>query len=232
MLRTTASLFLLVSLFGCTSPKPPVLHPQVQYGPAASVKPKRVLALHAMCGSLESRCPREYEQSVDAIVRSGLEFAGYAVVDSEKLRLAARTRHEEHTTETTKTKSVSETEIVRPLILLDETASTATATETTKDMTFIVLDGANFEDLSVDERHQVIEKAGTDSVVSVRIVVGGKIGVWVPNQNVEVMVKLGVNRGDEMAWASRCTASSNDFSTVTGALEQAARCAMHGATAH
>ena len=62
--------------------------------------------------------------------------------------------------------------------------------------------------------------------------VGGKMGVWVPNQNVEVMVRLGVNRGDEMAWASRCTASSNDFSTVSAALEHAARCAMHGATSH
>jgi hypothetical protein len=67
----------------------------------------------------------------------------------------------------------------------------------------VVLDGSNFDDLSVDEKHQVIDKAGTDSVASVRIVVGGNIGVWVPNQNVEVMVKLGVNRGDEMAWATR-----------------------------
>ncbi len=229
MSRTAA--FLLVSLVGCTSPKPPVLHPQVQYGPAAQIKPKRVLVLQSMCGSLEARCPKEYEQSVDAIVRSGLEFAGYSIVDSEKLRLAARTRHEEHTSETNTTKTVSETEIVRPLILLDENATTATTTETTKDITYVVLDGSNFEDLSIDEKHQVIDKAGTDSVVSVRIVIGGKIGVWVPNQNVEVMVKLGVNRGDEMAWASRCTASSNDFTTVTAALEQAARCAMHGATA-
>lgn len=226
----TSLLFLFV-LVGCTPPKPPALQPQVQYGPAASIRPKRVLALQAMCGSLEARCPKEYQQSVDAIVRSGLEFAGYSVVDSEKLRLAARARHEEHTSDTTTTKTARQTELVRPLILLDETSAMATTSETTKDITYVVLDGSNFEDLSVDEKHLVIDKAGTDSVVSVRIIIGGKIGVWVPNQNVEVMVKLGVNRSDEMAWASRCMASSNDFSTVTGALEQAARCAMHGATA-
>jgi hypothetical protein len=92
-----------------------------------------------------------------------------------------------------------------------------------------VLDGPGFDDLTIDARHAVMEKSGADSVVSVRIVVGGQLGLWVPNQSVEVMVKLGVNQGDTMAWASRCTASSNDFSTVTLALENAARCAMRGA---
>jgi hypothetical protein len=94
----------------------------------------------------------------------------------------------------------------------------------------VVLDGPGFEDLSVDERKEVLDKTGADAILSVRIVVGGQIGVWVPNQNVEVMVKLGVNLGDSMAWASRCTASSNEFATVDAALEQAARCAIYGGT--
>jgi hypothetical protein len=203
----------------------------VQYGPAAQIKPMRVLALQATCGSVDARCPKEYAETVDGIVRSGLEFAGYAVVDSNTLRLATRARHEEHTTTNTKTTSVTETEIVHPIVILDSKSTTGKTTDSTTEVTYVVLDGSNFDDLSVDERHQVIDKSGTDSVATVRIVVGGKVGVWVPNQNVEVMVRLGVNRGDEMAWAARCTASSNDFSTVGAALENAARCAMHGATA-
>jgi hypothetical protein len=216
----------------CAPTRLPALQPQVQYGPAASTKPKKVLVLQATCGSLEGKCPKEYRDTVDAIVISGLEFAGYAAIDSTTLRLAARTRHEETTTVTTKTTTTGDLEIVRPLIIFDTNVKSTTTTETTTDITYVVLDGANFEDLSVDERHEVIEKSGSDSIATVRIVIGGKVGVWVPNQNVEVMVKLGVHRGDEMAWASRCTASSNDFTTVTGALEHAARCAMHGATSH
>ncbi len=215
----------------CTPTRLPALQPQVNYGPAASVKPKRVLVLQATCGSVEGVCPPQYQTAVATIVMSGLEFAGYGVVDSTTLRLAARKRHEEHTTTETKTTTASETEIVRPLVIFDQTTANATTTESKTDVTYVVLDGANFEDLSVDERHQVIEKSGTDSVATVRIVIGGKVGAWVPNQNVEVMVKLGVHRGDEMAWASRCVASSNDFTTATAALEHAARCAMHGATA-
>lgn len=214
----------------CAPTRLPALQPQVQYGPAASVKPKKVLVLQATCGSLEGLCPKGYLDTVGAIVISGLEFAGYAALDSTTLRLAARTRREENTTTTTKTSTASKVEIVRPLIVFDSTTKSQTTTETTTDVSYVVLDGANFEDLSIDEKHEVIEKSGSDSLATIRIVIGGKVGAWVPNQNVEVMVKLGVHRGDDMAWASRCTASSNDFTTVTGALEHAARCAMQGAT--
>jgi hypothetical protein len=231
MKLVNVSLLTLLGLGACTPARPPSLAPQVQYGPAASVKPSRVLVLQATCGSVEAPCPKEYRDTVDAIVRSGLEFAGYSVVDSDTLRLATRSRTEEHTSTTTSSSSTSQREIVRPLIVLDSSATTDVASQSTTDTTYVVLDGSNFDDLSVDERHLVIEKSGADGLASVRIVIGGKVGVWVPNQNVEVMIKLGVNRGDDMAWASRCTASSNDFTTVTAALENAARCAVHGATA-
>ena len=95
-----------------------------------------------------------------------------------------------------------------------------------------MLDGPGFDDLSIDERHEVLAGSGADGVLVVRIVVGGQVGVWVPNQNVEVTVRLGADQGDVMVWAARCTASSNDFSTVDAALENAARCAIHGATGH
>ena len=124
------------------------------------------------------------------------------------------------------TASDSTTKVEGPIF--DQTTTNKSVTNT--DTSFVVLDGPGFEDLSVDERHAVLDKSGADAVLSVRVVIGGQMGVWEPNQNVEVMVKLGVNRGDAMAWAARCTASSNVFATVDAALENAARCAIYGAT--
>ena len=212
-------------LAGCGAPAgPPPLRPEVQQGPAAGARPNRVLVLQAACGSVEQRCPRSYIDAVDAIVRSGLEFAGYSLVESEKLRNQTRQRHEEQGSTTTT--SESSTKIEGPIF--DQTTANKSVTNT--DTSFVVLDGPGFEDLSIDERHAVLDKSGADAVLSIRVVIGGQMGVWEPNQNVEVMVKLGVNRGDAMAWASRCTASSNEFATVDAALENAARCAIYGAT--
>ncbi|MEO8703887.1 MAG: hypothetical protein ABI867_27810 [Kofleriaceae bacterium] len=227
---------LLVVLVACVAPSsPPVLHPEVQAGPAAAAKPNRVLVLHAACGSVEQRCPRAYIDAVDAIVRGGLEFAGYNLVEGETLRNQTRERHEEHTSETTTTNHASRTHVQRDWAPDDHITSTSQG-GSTKETSLVVLDGPGFEDLAVDERRDVLDKAGADAVLSVRIVIGGQIGVWVPNQNVEVMVKLGVNLGadassDAMAWASRCSASSNEFATVDAALEHAARCAIQGGTA-
>lgn len=208
--RVALVLGLAVAGCGPMAATPPPLRPEVRHGPAAGARPGRVLVLPAACGAVDQPCPRSYVQTVDAIVRGGLEFAGYSLVESERLRSETRQRHEEHGRTTTSSQS----------------PPSATTTETS----LVVLDGPGFEDLSVDERHAVLEGSGADAVLSVRIVVGGQMGVWVPNQHVEVMVKLGVNHGDAMAWASRCTASSNDFTTVDAALEHAARCAVYGAT--
>jgi hypothetical protein len=219
----------LVSLSACTPQRGVVLHPQVQPGPAAGVRPNRVLVLHAACGSVEFPCPDSYIDTVDTIVRGGLEFDGYNLVEAEGLRNQTRQRHEEHSSTSSNSASTTNTKVERPLAFDDNVTTTSNASSGTQ-TSFVVLDGPGFEDLSVDERRAVLQKSGADAVLSVRIVVGGAVGVWVPNQNVEVMVKLGVNLGDAMAWASRCTASSNDFSTVNAALENAARCAIYGGT--
>jgi len=222
-------LFPILLLAACGSPPPPVLHPEVQPGPAAGARPNRVLVLQASCGSVEEPCPPEYMKTVDDIVRGGLEFAGINVVQAENLRAQTRERHEEHSSTNTTNDSASHTKVERRLAFDDNVYNESHSDSTTTTHT-VVLDGSNFDDLSVDDRHAVIEKSGADSVAVIRIVIGGKVGLWVPNQNVEVQVKLGVNQGDSMAWAARCTASSNDFSTVQSALENAARCAIHGAT--
>jgi hypothetical protein len=223
---------LAITIGACAHEQPVVLVPDVQRGPASGVPAGRVLALRASCGSVEYRCPREFGQTVDSIVRGGLEFAGYSVVDDDSLRNQTRQRHEEHVATSSDSSSRVQTDTRLDPIPVGNHVTTEGAHRTHGETDTIVLDGAIFEDLSVDERHEVLAKSGADSVVSVRIVVGGQAGIWLPNQSVEVMVKLGTKQGDAMAWASRCTASSNTFSTVTLALEHAARCAMQGATGH
>jgi hypothetical protein len=222
--------FLLATAACAAQPRPLVA--EVQQGPATGAHPNRVLVLQASCGSVEYHCPSDFAHTVDGIVRGGLEFAGYNVVDSESLRLETRQRHVEQTATTTTTENHSTTHYHRDILPIGSRVDSDGTTSTQSDTDVTVLDGSGFEDLTVDQKRDVLARAGSDAIVSVRIVVGGTTGMWRPNQNVEVMVKLGVDQGDAMSWATRCTASSNDFSTVTAALENAARCAIHGAPPH
>jgi hypothetical protein len=219
----------LLVVAACGPAHPPALVPQIQPGPAAAAKPHRVLVLEAACGSVEYHCPADFARTVDGIVRGGLEFAGYTVVESESLRLQTRQRHVEQTSSTSGESSHGVSHTEGNILPFGDTTTSDGTHESHSESETTILDGPGFEDLTVDERQAVMDKAGSDAVVTVRIVVGGTTGVWRPNQNVEVMLKLGVDRGDAMAWATRCTASSNDFSTVTAALENAARCAVSGA---
>lgn len=213
----------------CGSTNQVQLRPQVQLGPASHEQATKVLALSATCGSVEFECPDEYVAVVDGIVRSTMDFAGYTLVEPRTLRDENRDRHETREKEVIETENASSTRVERTLDFDDEVISSGSS-RTTRKRTVTVLTGSNFEDLDVGTRKKVLAEAGADSVLTVRIVVGAEVGVWAPNQNVEVMVKLGVEGGDAMAWASRCIASSNDFSTVNAALENAARCAVYGGT--
>lgn len=228
MHRPALAFLVLAACVPATAPPPPLIA-TVQQGPAAHARPQRVLVLHASCGSVEHRCPRSYIEAVDAIVRNGLEVAGYALVDPDTLRLETRQRHEEHETKTTTSAGHSETTIERKLAFDDHVISDHDGTTTsTRDL--VVLDGPGFEDLTVLERREVLDQAGADAVLNVRIVIGGQIGLWTPNHSVEVLVRLGADRGDTMAWAATCGARSREYSTVDAALEHAARCAIAGAT--
>lgn len=217
------------ALAGCATSTPRPLVAQVQAGPGNQVRPQKVLALSAACGSAEFRCPREYVATVDAIVRSTMDFAGYQLVSPDTLRTETRDRHETHVREETTEESHARYKNEKPLDF-DDTSTVDSKTRTTKTTSVIELDGSGFSDLTVPERRAVLAEAGADAVLTTRVVVGAEVGNWNPDQRVEVMVKLSVDGGETMAWASRCSASSNEFSTVTGALENATRCAIHGAT--
>ncbi|MBK7539855.1 MAG: hypothetical protein IPI49_31780 [Myxococcales bacterium] len=214
---------------GCATAPRPALVAQVQPGPAAGAPAGKVFLLTPTCGSVEFRCPKEYVGLVDNIVRASLEFSGLAVVTPENLRNQTRTRNEQIETNTTSAASRSSTTVERPLDF-DDKVHTESESKSFSERSVVTLDGPGFEDLSVTERQEVLAKAGASSVATVRIVVGAAQN-WGASQNVEVMVRLGVNHGETMVWASRCTAGASAYASVNEALEHAARCAVHGATA-
>lgn len=190
-------------------PSMPALRAHVRYGPGLHVLPRKVLALSAVCRSVESDCPDEYSAIVDNIVRMSTAFAGYALIVPEDLQLETAQR---------------------TYIVHRSTCGRARAPTQVRETVW--LHGARLEDLSVEQRRTVLEQAGIDSVLSVRIVVGPRGFVKAkPDQVVEVSVKLGVERGRTLAWASRCHTSLLTHGSVEAALEYASRCAIHGVVA-
>ena len=154
------------------------------------------------------------------------EFAGYALVQPDQLKLDTRGRTEEIVTMEAQSSSHGSTSYEKTLSR-DSTSTSDGSQQSSSRTTTTKLDGSIFEDLSVADRQEVIRQSGADAVATVRVVIGGLQMSWTSgNHNVEVMVKLGVNQGDTMAWASRCIATSEQFTTIEAALEAASRCAM------
>ncbi|HEY4177951.1 MAG TPA: hypothetical protein VGM90_13985 [Kofleriaceae bacterium] len=214
-------------LAACVAQVRPAPTPEVQGGPAEGARPGRILVLEPSCGGLEEKCPQTYVRTVDNMVRASLEFKGLAVVDPDHLRLETRQRHE-----TREVADATSHEDTATNSGFDHSVRSTKDTSSSSEKTTIVLDGPGFDDLTPAERDAALDQAGADSIVVTRVVVGAQQG-WnpnVPNQTVEVMVRLAVNRGDTMVWASRCSASSSEYSTITAALEQATRCAVYGGT--
>jgi hypothetical protein len=218
-----------LSLAACTPPPLPVLVPEIHGGPGAAARPEKILVLGASCGSLEYHCPTELTTAADAIVRGGFEFAGFAVVDSDQLRATNRARHEEHRDEEQTTHSLSHTDDEHDLSPFDRHVTSTTSTTARDHSDLVVLDGPSFEDLSVEERRALFARSGADAVAKVRVVIGGTHGtMWSPEQPIETIVTLWVDRGETMAWAARCTTTAGRFQTITSALEHVTRCAIDG----
>jgi hypothetical protein len=210
-----ASLFsLIATTAACATSRPShvVLTPQARIGPAYANKPARVLLAPPSCGSIEAPCPRELVESVSNIVMGDLELRGHAVTARAELVPSPRERAEMHdeSTHTSKTSG--------PFF------EHRYAERTTR--THVELFGSTYEDLPPAERRALMAESGAGGVVTVRVILGAKDGLWSPSQDVEVLVRLGVSSSDDMAWASRCVARSDAFQSVNHAVEHAARCAM------
>lgn len=234
MRTVTASLLVLAA---CASKQPgAVLAPQAMIGPAAG-PPGRVLVLTASCGGLEAECRDSWAPAVDAIVTGSLDFHGYNTIDPATLRKDERTRHETIETTDDRTESSSSTETAEagvigiiPIASLGASASASVTVTRTRHKT-VVLEGASFEDLRLEDRTALMAMAGANSVLTTRVIVGANYSAWTEAQVVEVVIKLAAADTGEMRWSTRCAATSAEYASVDAAIEGAARCAAGAFTA-
>jgi hypothetical protein len=146
---------------GCASVElaPPRVHSRS--GPATAAAGMRVLAVPATCGSLQlqrdlrattndpgtvEECSRTTVNGIDQAVRAALDFAGYQVIDPERLNVETALRHERY----------SETN-----------GSGVLTTETV---------GARFGDVTPLEQTRIIKQLGATGVLDTRVWVGAAVG--------------------------------------------------------
>ncbi len=222
-------LFLSSALWvGCVSGPAPKLVAQVSRPASEQPAPRLVLALDADCGSMEFTCPDQYKGTVDNIVRASMDFVGYNLIPEQQVRPETTKRHETHN-KSTKSVSTASNETTDGTLEFERTRVRSTTRNEAQSTSTIVLEGSRFEDLSVLDREEVLSQVGADAVLTVRIILGANYGSWSTKQIAEVMVKLSGPDGG-MLWASRCAASSENYATLTAALEAATRCAVYGGT--
>jgi hypothetical protein len=218
-------------LVGCASSSSPVLHPQAMRGEVTD-PPGRVLVMSATCGSIEHECRDTWAPAVDGLVMSGLEFHGYPTIDPASLRKDERVRTETTVAGETATVSDSTTHVTSAdLVLVIPLLGAATTTShsvrvVNSHQKTVVLEGEQFEDLTLADRQQLTDAAHAGSVLTTRITVGANYGNWSVAQNVEVMIKLASPVTGRMLWSTRCAAGSEQFASIDQAIEQAARCAV------
>lgn len=235
---------ILASLFAAScDPTPP---PQ-QYGGAqpltaeslrgpASGPAGRVLVITATCGSLEADCRNTWAPTVDQIILGALEFRGYDTIDPATLRKDERSRKENIVEDDSKVEHHEESSgggvAIIGLIPIAGGGKSEHSSVTVSHSTHktIILEGANFEDLRLEDKQKLMDLAGAQTVATTRVVVGANYGTWTRAQNVEVIVKLAEAGTGNMRWSTRCTASSTDNATVELAIENAARCAASAFT--
>lgn len=227
-------LLALISLAACGAPMTPAqprpLTAEALRGPAAGPA-GRVLVITATCGSLEAQCRNTWAPTVDQIVLGGLEFRGYDTIDPQTLRKDERKRDEKieesdskHTYEASAKGGGIGFIGILPLGGAGSSQSSSVSISSSRHRT-VVLQGANYEDLRLEDKQALMKLAGAATVATTRVVVGANYSAWSVAQNVEVVVKLAAADTGDMRWASRCMASSVDYPNVEAAIENAARCA-------
>ena len=219
----------VVAACGGTAPRYPLIA-EAMRGPSAGPA-GRLLVMTATCGSLEAECRSAWAPAVDQIVLAALEFRGYDTIDPQTLRKDERKRDErieEHDSDVSNRSRESSGGIGFIGILPIAGAGgskTANVTISHSRHRTVILSGANYEDLRLEDKKALMSLAGAASVATTRVVVGANHGTWTLAQNVEVIIKLTAADTGDMRWSTRCMASSKGHRNVEAAIEDAARCA-------
>jgi hypothetical protein len=236
MRPTLPASIVLVAACGASSTAPlRPLRAEAMQGPATGPT-GRVLVITATCGSLEAECRNTWAPTVDQIVLGALEFRGYNTIDPQTLRKDERKR-EEHIEENDSKGSNHASESGGGLGLIGilpigggGISNHSSVTISQSRHRTIILTGASYEDLRLEDKQALMSLAGAATVATTRVVVGANYGTWKTAQNVEVIVKLAAADTGDMRWSARCMASSRDYPSVEAAIENAARCATSALT--
>lgn len=226
----SASIVLVAACGGTSTAPLRPLRAEVMQGPGVGPT-GRVLVITATCGSLEAECRDTWAPTVDQIVLGALEFRGYDTIDPQTLRKDERKRDErieEHNASGSNRSSDSGGGLaligVLPIAGGGRSSYSSVTISQSRHRT-IILSGANYEDLRLEDKRALMSLAGAATVATTRVVVGANHGTWKTAQNVEVIVKLAAADTGDMRWSTRCMASSRDYPNVEAAIENAARCA-------
>jgi hypothetical protein len=221
-----------------TGAPPAAMQAESMRGPAAGPS-GRVLVLTASCGSPRRDCRHTWAPSVDQIVLGALEFRGFDTIDPQSLRKDERKRDEkieeansrnESTSSSTSDSSGGGVGFIGIIPVGGAGASSNASSSHSLTVSYsrhktVILQGASFEDLRLEDKQALMKLAGAQTVATARVIVGANYGAWTIAQNVEVVIKLADAATGEMRWSTRCMASSEDHSSAELAIEHAARCA-------
>lgn len=223
-------ILLFVALTACAGSSVGPMRAELTTGPASG-PPGRVLVVSATCGELDAPCRNQWAPSVDQIVIAALEFRGYATIDPTTLRKDPGTRSE--TTSSSWSRVDTKTDqreadvmFVPTPILVGSIQRGRVVSVTESQQRTLIVDGATYDELPVEDRRALLELAGAGSVLTTRVIVGATYGTWTKQQEVEVMVKMSDARDGSMRWSARCSASSRADDSAVRAIEAAARCAV------
>jgi hypothetical protein len=193
-----------------------------------------VVALPATCGSLttvrietsdpdhprweqRSACSGVAMKAVDNAIRSGLEFGGFAIIDSENVNAVTGTRQEierrsrEYRTTMTGTETAP------------EIASAAVSGEKTSEVR-----GARFEDATPLEQNAILGQLGAQGLLNARISIGASIGAG-QRRTIVLQLQLLEMPTRALVWARRCELEVGGLmATDELAMERAASCAAEG----
>lgn len=213
-------ILLVLALGACSSSElmPPVV--RARTGPASGRPVTRVVAVPGTCGTygieqdtpsannawIPASCDAQAVAGVDQAIRSGLEFRGLHVIDSEEVNAVTATRHE--------------TQVTKANL---EPGSGGTIDRNTAITTEVV--GARFEDATPIEQAQILAELRADAVLHTRLWVGSSPGNSA-RRTVIAQVQLTTASDRVLVWARRCELEISGMITNNVAMEHAARCAI------
>lgn len=190
---------MILVLSGCRGPQA-----EVHWGTRAD-RPVRLVAVPPSCASSDVPCEDADLSGVFGIVASELEFAGYSIIDAEKLVADARTREDVQ---------------VELRTFGDRVASLTARAQV----------GAVFADLSPSARGALLSEARADGIVTTQVNLGtvGRYATVSRTRTHQVQVRAALGDGAETLWITRCQATSGVGVSIGQALDEAARCAIKG----